>query len=296
MTIKEARQIVRKFDDNRKNPSEEDFFIFSEAMDFLISREHNPRDMMNLGGVYYEMRNFDLALKYYEMAAGYDYDPAYECLGYIWYYGRTGTTDYKKAFEYFSKLMKKGNLVASYKVADMYKNGYYVQKNYNEYKNIINKLYPKALKCNNVFDPVPEIFTRLANIKKDEGNTLEAANLLLKAKNWLGQRIHYSSFFGNLNIMKWLIDDLYDIIDFDEEYFDFFDLYYLLKSPHEIIFEYNGQPQRLTSVLEDDEIGVCFNGNWFRGRDEFFKKAVIDGTNIKLTSVANEMYGFTVEK
>ena len=43
------------------------------------------------------------------------------------------------------------------------------------------------------------------------------------------QRIRHNAFFGNLNIMKWLIDDLYELIEFDEEYFDFFDLYYLLR-------------------------------------------------------------------
>ena len=85
MTVKEARTIAESFDENH-NPSEEDVFMFTEVMNFLIEEEHNPRDMMYLGGYYYEIKKFDLALKYYEMAATFDYDPAYECLGYIWYY------------------------------------------------------------------------------------------------------------------------------------------------------------------------------------------------------------------
>lgn len=294
MTVKEARKIVQEFNDDTKNPSEEDFFMFAEAMDFLISKEHRPEDMMYLGGVYYDMKRFDLALKYYEMAASFDYDDAYECLGYIWYYGRTGERDYKKAFEYFSKMMNKGNLVATYKVADMYKNGYYVDKDMVTYKKLIEELYPKVLNCRNVFDPVPEVFTRLARIRIEEGKVSEAINLYLRAKDFLAQRIHYSAFFGNLNIMKWLIDDLYELIEFDEEYFDFFDLYYLLKTPHKIAFEYDGKEQTLTSEMEGDECVVCFNGKWFRTRDDFFKDAVIANTNFKLTSVANDLYGFTV--
>lgn len=141
MTVKEARKIAKNFAGSTQKMTEEDFFEFSEAMDFLITEEHKPQDMMYLGGVYYEMRRFDLALKYYEMAAAYDYDEAYECLGYIWYYGRTGEKDYKKAFEYFSKMMDKGNLVAAYKVADMYKNGYYVKQNQVMYEKIIEDLY-----------------------------------------------------------------------------------------------------------------------------------------------------------
>lgn len=294
MTVKEARKIIQEFDDGAKNPSEEDFFMFTEAMDFLINEEHNPRDMMYLGGVYYDMKRFDLALKYYEMAATMDYDEAYECLGYIWYYGRTGERDYKKAFEYFSKMKDKGNLVATYKVADMYKNGYYVDKDMETYKSIIEELYLQVAKCRNVFDPVPEVYTRLAHIRLDEGKEDDAINLFLKAKDWLAQRIQYNAFFGNLNIMKWLIDDLYKLIEFDEEFFEFFDLYYLLKTPHVITFEYEGKSQRVESVMEGEECTVCFNGKWFRSRDDFFKDALVEGTNEKLTSVYRDLYGFEV--
>ena len=292
MTVEEARKIVENFTDNTKKMTEDDFFIFSEAMDFLINEEHRPQDMMYLGGVYYEMKRFDLALKYYEMAATYDYDEAYECLGYIWYYGRTGEKDYKKAFEYFSKMMDKGNLVATYKVADMYKNGYYVEKSQEMYEKIIEELYPKVKNCNMVFDPLPEVNTRLARIRKDQGKIDDAINLYLKAKDFLAQRIRYNAFFGNLNIMKWLIDDLYELIEFDEEFFDFYDLYYLLKIPHKITFDYEDDAYSLESVMEGDECVVNFNGKWFHSRDDFFKDAVIGDT--KLTTIYDELYGFEV--
>lgn len=294
MTVKEARKIVQEFDDGTRKPTEDDLFMFTEAMDFLIHEEHNPRDMMYLGGVYYDMKNFDLALKYYEMAAAMDYDGAYECLGYIWYYGRTGEKDYRKAFEYFSKMMNKGHLVATYKVADMYKNGYYVEKDMETYRKIIEDLYVKVQKCRYVNDPVPEVYTRLAHIRMEEGRDDEAVSLFLKAKDWLAQRIRYNAFFGNLNIMKWLIDDLYGLIEFDEELFDFFDLYYLLKTPHAISFVYDGKEQRVESVMEGGECAVCYNGKWFRSRDDFFRDALIEGTNDKLTSVHDKLYGFEV--
>lgn len=292
MTVKEARKIVDDFSDNTRKISEEEFFMFTEAMDFLIDEEHQPQDMMYLGGVYYEMKRFDLALKYYEMAASYDYDEAYECLGYIWYYGRTGERDYKKAFEYFSKMMNKGNLVATYKVADMYKNGYYVQKDMATYSRMIEELYPKVKTCRNVFDPVPEVYTRLARIRTEQGRTEEAINLYLYAKDFLAQRIRYNAFFGNLNIMKWLIDDLYELIEFDEEFFDFYDIYYLLKTPHKISFDHEEKTYQIESVMEGGECVVCFDGKWFHSRDDFFKDGVIGNT--KLTSIYNDLYGFEV--
>ena len=291
MTAEEARKIIRDFDENTKY-SEEEEFMFIEALEYLIGETHDPHAMMLLGGYYYEQKHFDLALKYYEMAAAMDYDPAYECLGYIWYYGRTGTRDFKKAFECFSKMMKKGNPVAAYKVADMYRNGYYVDKDQNEYEKIIEELYPKVRKCRDVFDPIPEVYTRLARIRVSQGRKEEAVDLYLEAKNVLAQRIRYNAFFGNLNIMKWLIDDLYELIEFDTECFDFFDMYYLLKSPHKIRFFYENSENELQSVTEGDECSVCFNGKWYHNRDDFYKQAAVNEK--MLTSLYRDLYGFEV--
>ena len=71
MTILEARNICRNYYD-LTNPSEEDRFLLAEALDFLITETKDPDYMVELGGMYYEQRRFDLALKYYEMAAEYD--------------------------------------------------------------------------------------------------------------------------------------------------------------------------------------------------------------------------------
>ena len=94
--------------------------------------------------------------------------------------------------------------------------------------------------------------------------------------------------------MKWLIDDLYDLMEFDEGYFDFYDLYYLLKTPHKIVFYYGDLDEQMTleSVMEGEECSVCFNGKWFRSRDDFFAQASVDG--IKLTAVYEDLYGFEV--
>lgn len=145
---------------------------------------------------------------------------------------------------------------------------------------------------NNVFDPVPEVFTRLAKIRTSQGKKDEAIDLYLYAKDFLAQRIRYNAFFGNLNIMKWLIDDLYELIDFDEGFFDFFDMFYLLKSPHKITFMYEDKKHDLESVMEGGECAVCFDGKWFHSRDDFFKEASVD--NKKLTSVYDDLYAFVV--
>ena len=286
MTVKEARQIAATFE-SISAPTEEDIFLFTEAMDFLIREQKRPEDMVYLGGWYYEQRDFDLALKYYEMASAYDFDAADECLGYIWYYGRTGERDFERAFRHFSKSMERGNPVSTYKVADMYKNGYFVAKDCDKYKAMIEKLHPEVRFARYVNEPLPEIFTRLARIRTEEGKIEEAVDLYLRAKRFLAQRIRYNPFFGNLNIMKWLIDDLYELIEFDPDCFDFYDLYYVLKKPAKVRLFYGDQKLEVESVTEEGACAVRLDDKWFRDRDAFFQKAMVGGK--RMTEVYDEL-------
>ncbi|WP_026519365.1 tetratricopeptide repeat protein [Butyrivibrio sp. FCS006] len=291
MTVKEARIIEEEFY-RKSNPSGEEEFMYIEAMDFLISEEKNPSDMMSLGGYYYELKRFDLALKYYEMASTYDSDAADECLGYIWYYGRTGEKDYEKAYKYYSRAMERGNLVCTYKVADMYKNGYYVEKDYDKYVSIIEELYPKVKYARNLGEPLPEVFTRLAKIRTRQNRPEDAVDLYFRAKDFLAQRLSYNAFFGHLNIMKWMIDDLYELIEFDVNSFDFYDLYYLLNRPSKVRFTFEGKEQHLESLIEEGACIVHFNDKWYRDRDEFFQKACIG--NERLTAIYDRLEDFEV--
>ncbi|MCR4955192.1 MAG: sel1 repeat family protein [Lachnospiraceae bacterium] len=286
MTEERAKQIGVEFAKKSK-VSPEEVELFKKAMIFLITDKKDPWAMMLLGTYYYEKKDFDPALELYERAAHLDYDDAYDYLGFIWYYGRTGTKDYEKAYKYFHHLMEKGNYEGTYKVADMYKHGYYVEKDEEKYERMIEELYPKVRECINVYDPVPEVYTRYAEILAKRGKEHEAVNLYFRAKKFLAQRIKHNSFFGNLNIMRHLIDDLYELVEFDEGYFDFYDTYYLLKEPHSISFLKDNAVMRLKST---EDGCVCFNGKWYENRDEFFQYAEVSG--VKLTTIYEELYGF----
>jgi len=249
--------------------------------------------MMQLGGWYYDKRNFDLALKYYDMASEYKITSAYACLGYIWYYGRTGEKDFEKAFKYYSLAADAGDLESAYKVADMYKNGYFVEKDYEKYKSIIEDLFVKIKDSDQLFSPLPQIFMRLARIRTEEDKTEEAVSLYLYAKDFLAQRLRLNAFFGDLNNMKWLIEELYKLIEFDKTDFNFYDLYYLIMSPGKITFKYQKREYQLESVMEDGECVICFENKWFKTRDDFFGKAVIG--NKRLTSIYDDLYMFEVK-
>ena len=291
MTITEANKIRYEFY-QKTAPTEEDRFLYTEALDFLISETKDPDCMVELGAMYYEERRFDLALKYYELAAEYDNLYAISDLGYIWYYGRTGVRDFEKAFRYFDRARQMGDLAAAYKVADMYRNGYYVEKDTEKYKQIIEELYPKVRGAYYLNEPLPEIYTRLAKIRAEEGKPDEALRLYDEAREFLSARIQSHPFFGDRNIMKWLIGDVYKLRPFDPENMSLYDLFYLLQKPAKVRFRFEDRVFEAESVEEAGACAVRFGDKWFRTVDDLFAKARIDGEF--LTTLYEELYDFEV--
>ena len=288
LTIEKAQQILDDYYDLTQ-PTYEDDIQLINALEYLIKETNNPEYMVELGGWYYGQKQFDLAEKYYLMAAKLDYNNAYECLGYIYYYGRVGQPDYEKAFHYYKLASDQGNLVAAYKLADMYKNGYYVQKDYPKYVQIIKDLYPKIQGATNTFDPVPEIYSRLAKIYVEEGNEDQAIQLLLIAKEFQSQRLIYSQFFGDLTIMKYIVNDLYSLIQFDPDYMDLFDLYYALQKPCKVAIEILGEDHIIEAKYEDGLFFICMDNKNYEDVDQFFLKAKINGEPIS-TQYVNVNY------
>ena len=291
MTIHEAKMILQHYY-TLTTPSEEEKFLYTEALQFLIEETKNPDYMVDLGAFYYEQRDFDLALKYYELAAESDNLYAISNLGYIWYYGRTGEKNYEKAFYYFDKASKMGDLVAAYKVADMYKNGYFVEQDRAKYKSIIEDLAVKVRHAQYLEDPLPEIYTRLAKIRAEESTVEEALLLYGTARDFLARRIAFHPFFGNLNIMKWMIEDIYRLRPFDERVMDLYDLYYVLKKPAKVHFTYDEKMYEVESVQEEREMPVRFGDAWFRTVDDFFVKAKIGEK--RLTEIYGDLTDFEV--
>ena len=275
-TIESAKQILDDYYDLTQ-PTYKDDIQLINALEYLIKETNNPEYMVELGGWYYGQKQFDLAEEYYLMAAKLDYNNAYECLGYIYYNGRVGQPDYEKAFHYYKLASDQGNLVAAYKLADMYKNGYYVQKDYPKYVQIIKDLYPKIQGATNTFDPVPEIYSRLAKIYVEEGNEDQAIQLLLIAKEFQSQRLIYSQFFGDLTIMKYIVNDLYSLIQFDPDYMDLFDLYYALQKPCKVAIEILGEDHIIEAKYEDGLFFICMDDKNYEDVDQFFLKAKING-------------------
>ncbi len=89
-----------------------------------------------LGALYYTGRigeqNYRKAMQLYTIAAEGGQRQAAENLGYCYYYGRDGEKDYEKAFHWFALCAFEGWLTSLYKIGDMYRYGLYVEKNERE--------------------------------------------------------------------------------------------------------------------------------------------------------------------
>lgn len=292
MNIRTAKKIIYEFY-SIVNPTEEERFQYTEAVEYVLAQERSPILMTDYGGYYYAQKKFDLALKYYQMAADMGYLPAKVCLGYIWYYGRTGTKDYQKAFENFEFARQKGDLVATYKVADMYKNGYFVEKDEAKYISMIESLYEKVKDSYFLGDPVSDVCTRLARIRMAQNRKEEAVELFRRAKDFLQRMIRQNPFFGELNVMEGLIRDLYSLVEFDESAFDIYDLYYLLQKPTRVSFFYKKRQYMMETKEEDGELVIYFEGKAYKDVSDLLARARIGKTT--LTSISSWMEDFTIE-
>ena len=282
----DIRELEKRYNQLERKTSftEDEAIEYVEVLSALIEQTHNYVYAEDLGGYYYGLKDYDLALKYYELAVSYGSHWANNGLGYIWYYGRTGQVDYEKAFNCFSYVLNdpqadiNWQIEAAFKIADMYRNGYYVEKDYDQYVAIIEDLY-KQVSDNDLFSK-PEVYSRLASIRKKQGRNEEALELLYDTRYYLSQRLSRNNFFGDLNRMKWAVNDIYALEEFDPTEFDLYDLYYLLKEPHVVSFLYDGERHEV-EARQDEEINIRFDDKWYRNIDAFFQNASIDGQSIE---------------
>lgn len=293
MDLEKALEIYRSLR-GKAQMDDESKFQLCEVLEYLYKTTGDYHYATELGGFYYEEREFKLAEKYYLIGAkGKEIWPL-AGLGYIYYYGRVGKPDYEKAFTYYKKASELGDIESTYKMADMYKNGYYVEKDYEKYKQIIEGLYDKIKDERNLGAPVPDVLTRLARIRVEEGKKEEALNLYLKAKSFLAQRMSYYHFFGNFTVMKWIIAGIYSLIPFDDDYFDFFDLYEAMKNPCKVKFTIGDDFVEAEAVRLGETVSVLFEGKAYKSVEEFIMKARFKGTYLSLLN--QEMGEFTLEK
>lgn len=169
---------------------------------------HDATRIHNYGTLFYDGRigkqDFNKAAELYELGAKYGCPNSICALGYIWYYGRTGNVDYEKAYMYFSNSVFRDNDATSlYKIGDMYKNGYYVDKDMDTAFKIYERSYEIFLKDKDDFDydpsKVADVAFRLGECYLNglgvEEDTMKALELLQLAERGFVSRVSEGDYF-----------------------------------------------------------------------------------------------------
>lgn len=254
-----------------------------EALIFL-SDNGDPLATTYLGGTYYEMKKFDLAEKYYKIAADKGVVGAMNGLGYIYYYGRVGERDYEKAYKYYKMASDLGSIQDTIKLSDMYKNGYYVEKDVDKSYELLMRAYNNTNNDEeNRFWHMPEIASRLATIKLNKGEIEEGINYLYSARSILINRIAYTgAFWGDLTIMEIIEANLFkydETIKYDDCIYNLFEL---LKIEGEYRFICKKEVYVVSAIKDEDGIAIKFLDNWYKSAKDFFLKAKLKDKKITI--------------
>lgn len=108
-------------------------------------------------------KDINKAIKWFKKAAKGGIKFGNECIGMIYFQGNDLPTDYKKAFKYFTKDNCKKSFCTTYALGEMYRNGWYVEKDpdiaYSYYCDIVYKK-PLYDKNGNNLDEIDDYFWR----------------------------------------------------------------------------------------------------------------------------------------
>ncbi len=282
MDKEQAWNIVKSIERKEQHGplSESDVYQREEALHYLCDVESDAEAMAYLGGLYYEAEKYPLAEKYYLMS--YESGNKYIAsgLGFIYFYGRVGTPDYKKAFRYFSEAKELGDKEASMKLADMYERGLGIEKDEKKYEAILRELWKQLEDSYKLFDPIPEIAHRLAYLDMQRGENEEAKEMLERGRIYIVQRISYNSFWGNFIVARRTEKLLGELGLIDEETPRIFDLFYCLREPREYSLLYGGKRYSIVSFEDEGKIRVRFDKEVYASIEDFLRKALVSGKYI----------------
>ena len=299
MTRHEAIRLISDYYYN-DNPTDEDKFLFVEAQLFLIHTYHDPEDMHNLAFFYLEERRFDLEVKYLEMAAALGHGGSIVELGYIWYYGQNGTVDYKKAFECFTQGADCGDeltcIYCGYKLADMYHYGYYVEKDEEKYRSMIEDLFKKVSDPDGGLLEIPfsDVAYRLAGIRAEQGRKDEAYDLLTEAQRRIAEDIRNNpNWWGRIEVMGNVVTRMKEVKPISDKPLHIYDLFWIWKKPCKVAFLYGDR--RFVIEVEPGEDGnvIKYESKWYRNPRDFFEKAQIGGR--KIVYLYDEIFDMEVQ-
>lgn len=269
------------------DPTEDEQFRFVEAMKYLIDTAVFEDDIIafsyNLAMYYRDIKNFNLAKKYFEIGVEHGSSLSREELGYLYYYGIDHQVDFEKAFKLFEQCDTRRAL---YMIADMYHYGQYVERDIYKCRRILEKLYEDVLSERDderftISTLYPEIALRMAALNfEQECNNRDDLESLLYGRLILSYRQSKRAFWGNLKTMRDILELTIDLVGAELDFEDIYDLMTLDIDKANVVFNFENVFYEISVSKDNDGRLYQFGGKYYRGADGFLEKARIDGKRI----------------
>lgn len=140
----------------------------------------------------------------------------------------------------------------------------------------------------------PEIALRLAKLDLEDGtDDMLDLDSLLDAREILTLRQQRRPFWGNLKVMRRILETTVRMVGNEYGFIDMYDLMTFESFDAIVTFDYNGIKYRLDIFRNDDEIIYKFDDIWFHGPDDFLEKVRIN--NKRITSIIDQIKNIHVE-
>lgn len=178
------------------NPFGDNVNITKDGIEAMLKALEPPtQDEIDLdeGAEAYRQGNFEKAVEFYTKSAAEGNATALSNLGYCYYYGRSLSVDKVKAHECWEKAAILGDICATYKIGDMYRNGD-LPKDEVFAKLMYKKAFGMALNTMDIYN-YPDAFLRIIKFCSEEFDKEALLELAKKCRDGFQARIDAGDTF-----------------------------------------------------------------------------------------------------
>ena len=279
MTVEVARKKVDSFYDEL-SPSDEQIKEHLSNLEFLASK-NDISAMRECGSAMVYYKKYDLAKKYYDMVIELDKDSknalsestfAHVELGDLYKNNHISDNNYSLAFNHYVVAATYENELAKERIADMYKDGLHVSRDYNKYVEMITNLYNASLEEDKLD---LSLCQKMAEIKYSQKDYKACADI-----------VHHFVVGSGFSIS----DDIESIIKIhklkyklgliSEKEFDIFSIDALINKYSEFSFKYRNKRYVIKHLKQGRRGLYEFMGNKYKTLIDFIIKAKIQDRTI----------------
>ena len=285
MEKSEALKIINEFYEIL-SPTEKQRYKYIEALKCLSEKKYLFA-MLEYGNAMAYYGNYELAKKYYSMVIELDHNArnpfsessfANVALGDLYKNNYICSNHYELAYQHYLAASTYGNDLAKERIADMYRMGIYVKKDYKKYVEIITELYNKNADKGYCDLSLCQKMAEIKYEKKDYEGCKKIVKIFeigsgFSAINMFSIRSDIKSIIG-IHKLKYKLGMI------DETEFDIFSISALVEKYNQFSFKYHNKRHILKYNKFDRINSYEFMGTKYKTLTDFVLKAKIQDKTI----------------